>query len=346
MPKRRKNGLAGLSLFSGCGGLDLGFERAGFDHVASYDILVETGEVLKAARPKWTVYSGPDGDVTRVDWRRYRGKIDVLHGGPPCQPFSVAGSRKGAADVRDMVPEFVRAVLAILPRAFVMENVAGLKQKKFEQYLGDVLYGPLGVRYDIQTFVLSADQFGVPQRRKRVFFVGLAKGEPSVFVPPVATHAWADDGASNLTATMGMRAALGLPEIGFDGLSPTLRSGWTGPRHTTSVVNSATSMRTWDALRVWPNGVARDRQAASAYVAKDGHFRLSVADCMLLQGFPQDWPIEPPVYKALGLIGNSVCPPVGYAVARAVAAALRLPTRRAPSASPGPGFATSPRGCS
>lgn len=322
MPQLRRNGLTALSLFAGCGGLDLGFDRAGFRHKASYDILAETGAVLRAARPKWTVYSGPTaGDVTAIDWRAYRGEVDVLHGGPPCQPFSLAGNRRGADDVRDMVPEFVRAVREVMPRAFLMENVSGLAARKFADYLQGVLFGPLGRKYDIVTFALNAADFGVPQRRARVFFVGTLKSLDAKFTPPKATHAWEAEPTKG-PRTMGMRAALGLPDIGYDGLAPTIRSGWTGPRHTTSVVNSATSMVAWNRLGVWPNGVAASREAAADFAAKGGHFRLSVPDCMLLQGFPEDWPIEPPVYKALGLIGNSVAPPMAYAVAKALGAAL------------------------
>jgi DNA (cytosine-5)-methyltransferase 1 len=322
MPEMPDNGLAVLSLFSGCGGLDLGFDRAGFRHVASYDVLSETGKVLKAARPSWTVHSGSGGDVRHVDWAQYRGKIDVLHGGPPCQPFSTAGGRKGADDVRDMVPEFARAVLEVRPNAFVMENVSGLASRRFVEYLNEVLYGPLGKFYKVQTFSLGADDFGVPQKRRRIFFVGFLKASHAkIFSPPLPTHQRSK--ASNLPRTMGVREALGLSDIGVDALAPTLRSGWTGPRHTTSVVNSATSMKIWNEMKVWPHGVAPTRQAASDYIAKDGHFRLSVPDCMVLQGFPEDWPIEPPVYKALGLIGNSVSPPMAYAVAREVARVLK-----------------------
>lgn len=323
MPLLPSNNLRALSLFSGCGGLDLGFERAGYTHVASYDILKETSEVLSVARPNWEVFSGAAGDVTKVDWRPYKNKVDVLHGGPPCQPFSHAGNRKGADDVRDMVPEFVRAVLAIVPKAFVMENVSGLATKKFVDYLEAVFFQPLSLKFTIKTFILQAEDFGVPQRRKRIFFVGFHKARYAAkFEAPQKTHSWKQSFGTNLPKTMGTREALGLPQIGYDDIAPTIRSGWTGPRHTTSVVNSATAMKDWNSLQIWPNGVAATRDAAAAFVAKDGHFRLSVPDCMVLQGFPDDWPIKPPVYKALGLIGNSVAPPVGYAVAKAVQDAL------------------------
>lgn len=322
MPQRPANGLAALSLFSGGGGLDIGFDRAGYTHLASYDILEQTGVVLKAARPTWTVCSGTDGDVTAIDWTAWLGKVDVLHGGPPCQPFSHAGRQRGADDVRDMVPEMMRAVLQMRPRAFVLENVSGLGSAKFKDYLVKTIHEPLKGIYTVSTFTLQAADFGVPQRRKRVFFVGfLDADDASRFTQPSPTHALAD--IPGLKTTMGAREALGLVDIGSDGLAPTIRSGLTGPRHTTSVVNSATAARHWADLGIWPNGVAKDREAASKFPSKSGAFRLSVADCMILQGFPGDWPIfTGAVYKALGLIGNSVAPPMGYAVADAVAKAL------------------------
>lgn len=323
MPQLPSVGLRALSLFSGCGGLDIGFDRAGYEHVASYDILPETDKVLKAVHPEWTVYGGDVGDVTLVDWTKYRGNVDVLHGGPPCQPFSHAGNRKGAADVRDMIPEMVRAILEARPKAFVCENVSGLATKKFEAYVQLTIFDALKRNYHVRMFTLEAADFGVPQRRKRVFFVGFSdKKAADRFCQPMPTHRSAMKDGSNLPKTMGAREALGLVDIGSDGFAPTIRSGWTGPRHTTSVVNSVTALRDWGALQIWPNGVAANREAASAFVAKNGDFRLSIQDCMVLQGFPADWPIKPPVYRALGLIGNSVSPPMGYAVAAAVAKAL------------------------
>ena len=323
MPQRDPVNLSALSLFSGGGGLDIGFDRAGYRHVASYDILSHSGEVLSEARPDWSVFSGADGDVTAVQWAQYRNKVDVLHGGPPCQPFSHAGRQRGASDARDMVPELVRAVLAVKPKAFVLENVAGLASKKFESYVQETIFEPLASKYWIKKFTLQAADFGVPQRRRRIFFVGFAKKKwADAFSPPVPTHSLIE--VEGLARTFGARGALGLPDIGFDDIAPTIRSGLTGPRHTTSVVNSATSAKHWAALRIWPNGVAKDRVSASAFPAKNGDYRMSVADCMILQGFPTTWPISGgAVYRSLGLIGNSVAPPMGYVVANAIADALR-----------------------
>ena len=118
------------------------------------------------------------------------------------------------------------------------------------------------------------------------------------------------------------RKSLGLPATGTDTVAPTLRSGFTGPRNTTGVLNSAAALKVWNAMGIWPNGVQGNRSLARAFTPENGSFRLSVADCALLQGFPESWMFSGAVYQALGQIGNSVCPPVGYVVARQVALAL------------------------
>lgn len=328
MPQTAPNGLTSLSLFSGGGGLDIGFDRAGYEHVASYEIMDNAAAVLRQARPHWTVHGGEDGDVRQVDWSPYRDRVDVLHGGPPCQPFSHAGRREGPNDSRDLIPEFVRAVKAVRPKAFLFENVLGLRTKLFAEYVKSALTRPLARKYRLHQFCLDAADFGLPQRRRRVFIVGFR--DPTVadlFQEPAPTHCCAelfgDDREGSLPRTMGVREALGLPDIGFDAVAPTIRSGLTGPRHTTSILNSVTALRVWDRLKIWPNGVAPTRERASAYVTNNGHFRLSLPDCMVIQGFPGNWPISGPVYFALGIIGNAVAPPVGYRLALAVAAALR-----------------------
>lgn len=344
MPQLVGNGLRSLSLFSGGGGLDLGFDRAGYTHVASYDTLADAGVTLRNIRPHWNVFAGVAGDVTKVDWRQYRGLVDVIQGGPPCQPFSVAGHQKGKEDNRDMFPEFVRAVLEIEPIAFVAENVTALIGKKFSQYVQDVIERPLIQKYKLIRFVLTAPSFGIPQLRKRVFFVGFQDERIAAkYQPPQPTHYWHHlptnntnqsissvqlelfsllDQTGNLQPCMGTREALGLPNIGFDALSPTIRSSLTGPRHTTSILSSVSAQKAWEKMKIWPNGVAPNREKAHLFVPENGHFRLSVPDCAILQGFPDSWPIYGAVYMALGQIGNAVPPPMAYRVAVSVAQAL------------------------
>lgn len=324
MPRLDSNGLACLSLFSGGGGLDLGFEYAGFDHCASFEILDICGETLRANRPTWDVRSGAAlGDVRAAAFTPFRG-VDVVHGGPPCQPFSIAGKQAGADDPRNMWPDFVRCVLQSRPRAFIAENVPGILDKKFELFVKENIIAPLDAQYTIFKFKLAAHDFGVPQARRRVFFVGFrAARDAARWIEPAPTHGDVDTFLGPLLPRNTARISLGLPDIGFDVVAPTLRSGFTGPRNTTGVLNSKAALKVWNDLCLWPNGVQRTRSLAAAYTAENGHFRLSVDDCALLQGFPSDWRFSGAVYQALGQIGNSVCPPVSYAVARQVAQTLR-----------------------
>ena len=323
MPQLEANGLTSLSLFSGGGGLDLGFERAGFAHQASFELLEVCGETLRANRPSWDVRSGPEsGDVTCAPFSSFRG-VDVIHGGPPCQPFSVAGKQAGAQDPRNMWGEFVRCVRQSRPRAFIAENVVGLLDRKFASFVQRTIVAPLQEEYVVFKFRLAAHDFGVPQARRRVFFVGFRAGrDADRWIGPQPTHGDVDTLFGPVLPRNTARRSLGLPDIGNDEVAPTLRSGFTGPRNTTGVLNSKASLKVWSDLRIWPNGVQRTRSAASAYTAENGHFRMSVGDCALLQGFPEEWKFSGAVYQALGQIGNSVCPPVGYAVARQVARAL------------------------
>lgn len=323
MPWIGANGLTSLSLFAGGGGLDLGFERAGFSHQASFEILDVCGTTLHDNRPTWDVRSGErDGDVRAAAFTLFRG-VDVVHGGPPCQPFSTAGKQAGASDPRNMWPDFVRCVQQTRPRAFVAENVPGMLDKKFESFVANNIISPLADKYTVFKFKLAAHHFGVPQARRRVFFVGFrAARDAARWEEPKPTHGDEGDLFGPLLPLNTTRRSLGLPDIGFDEVAPTLRSGFTGPRKTTGVLNSKAALKVWNSLEVWPNGVQPTRSIANAYPPENGHFRMSIADCAVLQGFPEDWRFSGAVYQALGQIGNSVCPPVAYAVARQVAKAL------------------------
>jgi DNA (cytosine-5)-methyltransferase 1 len=343
MPQLKSNNLTTLSLFSGGGGLDLGFDKAGYTHQGAYEIIPICGETLKNNRPNWTIYSGPEqGDVTKIKWQDEIGSIDVIHGGPPCQPFSIAGQQEGQNDERNMWSEFIRAVNIIKPKSFVAENVLGLLNPKFRGFVQEYILNKF-TDYHILMFELNAADFGVPQIRRRVFFVGFrTPADFKRFKIPQPTHksselvlvektrfCHTDDLFKNtLPKTMGVRKALGLPDIGYDSLAPTLRSAFTGKRNTTSVLNSTAGQKAWGEIEIWPNGVQANRDKASAFPAKYDHFRLSVQDCALLQGFPEDWYFAGAVYQVLGQIGNSVAPPVGYQVAKVVALALSLGTEQ------------------
>ena len=342
MPQIKHHGYTSLSLFSGGGGMDLGFDKAGFKHLASYELLDFAADTIRLNRPLWEVHSGQEGDVTKIDWKKYEGKVDVIHGGPPCQPFSVAGNQNGKEDPRDMFPQFVRCVDTVKPSIFIAENVAGLTQEKFSNYLNLTLIKPLSRYYDMHKFFVNAASFGVPQNRKRIIFVGIRKGiTKSKYIQPIQTHNFyhlLKEGSKQkkheqldlfsqllplAKKTMGVRQALGLPDIGIDFLSPTVRCALTGPRHTTSILSSVAALKTWNCMQIWPNGVAQTRDKARAFVPVNLHFRLSVPECALIQGFPEEWVFDGPVYKSLGQIGNAVPPPMSYAIAKSILSILK-----------------------
>lgn len=324
MPQRARADVPTISLFSGGGGLDLGFDRAGAKNIGSWEILDDAANTLKTNRPKWNIHGGMDGDVRGIDWRQYKGNAAIVQGGPPCQPFSIAGRQKGALDPRDMWPEFTRCVLECRPIIFVAENVAALAMPRFKDYVREVIYKPLEHFYTIRMIRMQAYDYGVPQSRNRILFFGFNTEKlAKAWHKPKPTHRLAGTFDNGLPVTIGVRKALGLPDIGYDNICPTLRSGLSGPRHTTSILNSVTSAKKYEKLGLWPNGVASDRKSAHLFVTKNKTFRLSVPDVQLIQGFPESWKFVGATYMRLGQIGNSVCPPVAYNAAVSVLDLLR-----------------------
>lgn len=205
-----------IELFSGCGGLALGLARAGFDH----EMMIEWNEDAVATvmhnrkRRIQHVRHWPieKMDVRAIDWRRFVGRLDLVAGGPPCQPFSIGGKHRGNEDVRDMWPEAIRAVRETAPRAFLFENVRGLTRAAFSDYLGWIvahLRRPDLIRldgedhldhtarlemstepalYEVIVVQVNAADFGAPQKRHRVIIAGIRRDLGAALIPPVKTH--------------------------------------------------------------------------------------------------------------------------------------------------------------
>ncbi|HEX3963646.1 MAG TPA: DNA (cytosine-5-)-methyltransferase [Trebonia sp.] len=153
-----------LEICAGAGGQSLGLEQAGFSHAAAVEIDRDACETLRLNRQHaWKVV---EADVHHFDGRPYHG-IDLLAGGVPCPPFSVAGRQLGADDERDLFPQALRLVTECEPMAVMLENVPGLSQARFASYREQVLrqLGDLG--YEAKWQVLNACEFGVPQLRPR-----------------------------------------------------------------------------------------------------------------------------------------------------------------------------------
>lgn len=160
-----------ITLFAGAGGSCQGLKDAGLDVVACFERDDDAVATLKA-----NGLPAIQADLVDYDWAPYAGKIDLVEGGPPCQPFSAAGLGQGEWDARDCIPAYIDAVAAIRPAYFVMENVRGLTFKKHREYLETVVTMFRELGYNVEWRVLNAADFGVPQTRQRLFVVGRLDG--------------------------------------------------------------------------------------------------------------------------------------------------------------------------
>ncbi len=174
--------LRSADLFCGAGGLTLGLKQAGFVPVFAVEWDPDAARTFADHSPETDLYVG---DVRNVNLRQYRGQIDVVCGGPPCQPFSSGGLRRSTADDRNMIPWFIDAVREISPRAFLMENVPGLVVGTRRLYLEEAVADFERLGYTVTWKVLNAAAYGVPQIRRRLFVVGVT-GDPFRF--PEETH--------------------------------------------------------------------------------------------------------------------------------------------------------------
>jgi len=171
-----------LDLFAGAGGLSLGMKEAGVDVIAAVEREKSYVDTLRHHLQDAELQSS---DVRDLDLSRYRSAVDLVMGGPPCQPFSSGGLRGGAKDERDMLPHFMRAISTIRPQAFLMENVRGLVVGDRRYYFDRLISDFHALGYNITWRVLNAADYGVPQKRVRLFVVGTRRG---VFTFPEPTH--------------------------------------------------------------------------------------------------------------------------------------------------------------
>lgn len=198
--------LTSAELFAGAGGLALGASQAGFKHVVVSELNGPACATLRANRAadadaaQGKVWPLLRADCHEVDWTAYAGQVDLLAGGPPCQPFSLGGIHRGARDNRNLFPEATRAISEVRPRAFVLENVRGLTRQSLKPYFDHVLDHlrapglaarlnesarshsarlrreapslPADERYQVKWTLVNAADYGLPQQRWRVFIVG------------------------------------------------------------------------------------------------------------------------------------------------------------------------------
>jgi DNA (cytosine-5)-methyltransferase 1 len=210
-----------IELFAGAGGLSLGVSRAGFTPAAVIewdryccDTIRQNKDRDHEIVSRWPLHQG---DVRDFDYAKHADGVDLVSGGPPCQPFSICGKHAGRLDERDMFPEAVRAVRELRPRAFLIENVKGLTRPTFASYLEYIRLQltypeltarpseewashqsrlekyhtrgrPSGLHYRLVMRLLNAADYGVPQKRERVFLVGFRSDLDIEWHFPTRTH--------------------------------------------------------------------------------------------------------------------------------------------------------------
>lgn len=211
-----------IELFAGGGGLALATAKSGFNHSFLVEWNSDATSTLKRNSHFFHLDFDTDlifnGDIRSIDFSRFSEKIDLLSGGPPCQPFSIGGKAKAYNDSRDMFPQAARALLEIKPRAFIFENVKGLLRKNFSRYFSYIIlqltYPEIirkenqsweehlslleqqhtsssfyeGLRYNVVFRLVNAADYGVPQKRERVFIVGFRNDVKGNWSFPKQTH--------------------------------------------------------------------------------------------------------------------------------------------------------------
>ncbi len=210
-----------VELFAGAGGLALAASKAGFEHDVVLEYNHDACETIRANQRRGyeVVRDWPliEGDVHREDFKVWNGLVDLVSGGPPCQPFSIGGKHGAMRDGRNLFPEAARAVREIEPKAFVFENVKGLLRESFAKYFnyielqlafpGEIARksenwtdhlsrleriktrgGDAGLQYRVVWRLLNAANYGVAQRRERVFIVGFRSDIHAPWSFPAPTH--------------------------------------------------------------------------------------------------------------------------------------------------------------
>ena len=285
----------------------MGLEMAGFSHIALVEYESDYCTCLKANRPSWNVICE---DVHNFDGSQYSGQIDLLSGGVPCPPFSVAGKQLGADDERDLFPQMLRLVGEIKPKIVMIENVRGFLDEKFRDYRENILQRLSALNYHIHIKLLNASDYGVPQLRPRVIIVGVRNDLMDCFeYPPVIQNAnlSVGDTLSDLMSQNGWQN-LSKWKLSANKIAPTLVGG--SKKHGGPDLGPTRAKKAWAELGIDGSGIANEPPCANF----EGMPRLTPRMLARIQGFPDNWDFGIRKTKACRMIGNAFPPPVARQV--------------------------------
>lgn len=357
-----QNDLRFVSLYSGAGGLDLGFARAGFTPVFANDIdpfAVQTYNRLDQVKdPEWAEaasrfkeHSAVCGDIRVAGSILEEGMADLVIGGPPCQGFSVAG-RMDPNDPRSRhVFDFLGLVARIKPRAFVMENVAALARNKRWADIITALKETAAPHYKVELVVLNASHWEVPQARERMFLVGLPYDgpdfslaeAPTASVPPTVREALSmlpqvgrpgNDSLCTASITLAKNPILRRsPYAGmlFNGQGRPMKLDRPAPTLPATMGGNRTPIVDQDELTTssspwieqYHHRLFHESEKPLTALPEHANLRrITVQEAAAIQSFPLDVPWQGRQSAVYRQIGNAVPPRLAYHVAKAVARAL------------------------
>ncbi len=324
-----------IELFAGAGGLAIGMEKAGFESILLNEIDKHACNTLRENRPDWNVI---EGDVSKVDFTKYNGKVDILSGGFPCQAFSYAGNKLGFEDARGtLFFEFARAVKESKPKVILGENVRGLLKHDNGKTLDAIksIIDELGYKL-VEPRVLKAVFYQVPQKRERLLLVGIRKdlAEYVEFLWP-----------SPYKRIMTLKDALKKGELYPTNVPKS--EGQKYPKRKTEILSKVPQGGYWRDL---PDELQREYMKKSYFLGggKTGMARrlswdepsltltcapaqkqterchpketrpLTVREYARIQTFPDNWKFSGPLTSQYKQIGNAVPVNLAYAVARSL----------------------------
>lgn len=300
-----------VSLFSGCGGSDLGLRNLGFDVVMANDILKSAMDVHTANFPETHFVHGNVAEISSFP------SADLLVGCYPCQGYSQGGARESSAQINYLFIEFARALRQIKPPAFIIENVSGLLRSDNRALFERQIRNFRQAGYRVKWQVLNANDFGIAQSRKRIFIVGVRSDIEFNFGFPNALKS----GIRHHAATI--QDAIGHLPLWPEGeyydvpfhwyyMSRNRRRSWNEPAPT--IVSNA---RHIPLHPVSPN-LVKVGVDEFAFETDEPARRFSYREAALLQGFPEDFvfPEQLALMQKYKVIGNAVPPPLFQAVAK------------------------------
>ena len=311
---KKSHGFTSLELCAGAGGQALGLEKAGFEHEGLVEIEKDFCATLRLNRPKWNVNNI---DLREFDGRPYKG-VDLLAGGLPCPPFSVAGKQLGHKDERNLFPTALDLIDQIGPKAVMIENVRGFLDAVFEDYRAHLKRQLKKLGYTADWRLLNASEYGVPQLRPRVVIVALKDKYLSDFdwpTPHKHNPRTVGETLHDLMSSNGWRGANAWRERANE-IAPTVVGG--SKKHGGPDLGPTRAKRAWASLGVDGIGIADDVPAWDFV----GMPRLTVRMVARVQGFPDSWQFSGRKTAAYRQVGNAFPPPVAAAVAGQIGDAL------------------------